>query len=220
MKKLNVMSDVAPNGVLVPANAGSCKMLTMFKFLLILAIPLVVFSCGNRNNRTGTSDSTAVTPATSETMGSTNNKDNDNMDFLKEAAYGGLMEVELGKYAQQNAHNKRVKNFGAMMVRDHSKVNDELKSIAQKKNFDIPTTMDDKHLKMVNDLQQKRGSDFDKDYMKEMVNDHEKDVDKFKKFAENNNDKIDPDLKSFASKTLPVLLMHEDSAKNIRDVVK
>jgi putative membrane protein len=130
------------------------------------------------------------------------------------------MEVELGKYAQQNAHNKRVKNFGAMMVRDHSKVNDELKSIAQKKNFDIPTTMDDKHLKMVNDLQQKRGSDFDKDYMKEMVNDHEKDVDKFKKFAENNNDKIDPDLKSFASKTLPVLLMHEDSAKNIRDVVK
>jgi putative membrane protein len=130
------------------------------------------------------------------------------------------MEVELGKYAQQNAHNKRVKNFGAMMVRDHSKVNDELKSIAQKKNFDIPTTMDDKHLKMVNDLQQKRGSDFDKDYMKEMVNDHENDVDKFKKFAENNNDKIDPDLKSFASKTLPVLLMHEDSAKNIRDVVK
>lgn len=124
------------------------------------------------------------------------------------------MEVELGKYAQQNATNPRVRNFGSMMVRDHSKANDELKSIASRKNINVPTTMEDKHREMMSDIQKKSGQDFDKEYMKAMVDDHGKDIDKFKKHAENG---VDPDLKTFASKTLPVLLMHQDSAKVIRD---
>ena len=70
----------------------------------------------------------------------------------------------------------------------------------------------------MNDIQKKSGADFDREYIKEMVDDHEKDVNKFKRFAEEDN--VDADLKSFASKTLPVLLMHQDSAKKISDVLK
>lgn len=140
----------------------------------------------------------------------------DDKGFVQEAANGGLMEVELGRYAEQNALNPRVKNFGAMMVRDHSKANDELKSIAAAKNISIPAIMDDSHMNKVNDLKKKSGADFDKEYMKEMVDDHEKDVDKFKKEGE---DGTDAEIKAFASKTLPILIVHQDSAKSIRDAL-
>jgi len=90
-------------------------------------------------------------------------------------------------------------------------------SLAAKKNINMAATMDDKHREMMIDIQKKTGADFDKAYMKDMVDDHEKDVDKFKKHAENG---VDSDLKAFASKTLPVLIMHGDSAKKIRDAIE
>jgi putative membrane protein len=225
MRTIKVKPNLAFNASMVQEKMFSLRTAAI-TFSLVMAA-MVISSCHSRSG-SGTGDSTSTnntglaTPQTGmgATDSSTNNNKDKNLDFVKEAAYGGLMEVELGKYAQKNAQNKRVRNFGAMMVKDHSKANDELKSLAQKKNYDIPNTLDDKHLKMVNDIQEKRGADFDKEYMNQMVDDHEKDVDQFKKFAENNNDKIDADLKSFASKTLPVLLMHEDSAKNIKNAVK
>jgi putative membrane protein len=191
--------------------------------LLLMAIPLIMMSCGGQRNRTentSNNDSLSLKDTTRNDAALVNNdntsSDKDE-DFIKDAVSGGLMEVELGRYAQQNAKNPRVRNFGAMMVRDHSKANDELKALLTQKNIPVPATMDDKHHDKMTDIQKKTGADFDKDYMKEMVDDHEKDVDKFKKQAENGTD---PELKSFAAKTLPVLLMHQDSAKKIHDVLK
>jgi putative membrane protein len=74
--------------------------------------------------------------------------------------------------------------------------------------------MDDKHNRVVQNLQNEdAGEDFDKAYIKEMVNAHEKDIDLYQKQAENGND---PQLKSFASKNLPILLMHRDTIHNIQ----
>lgn len=81
----------------------------------------------------------------------------------------------------------------------------------------MPTTLDDKHMEKMNDLKEKRVTEFDKEYMQEMVDDHDKDVDKFKRLAENGGD---ADIKAFAAKTLPILLTHQDSAENIRDFLK
>ncbi|MGE5395279.1 MAG: DUF4142 domain-containing protein [Candidatus Saccharibacteria bacterium] len=193
--------------------------------LLLMAIPLIMMACGGQQSRTGNTsnnDTTRVRDTTNKNAALVNNNttnaaSNKDDDFIKDAVSGGLMEVELGRYAQQNAKNPRVRNFGAMMVRDHSKANDELKTLLTQKSITVPATMDDKHHDKMTDIQKKTGSDFDKDYMKEMVDDHEKDVDKFKKQAENGTD---PELKSFAAKTLPILLMHQDSAKKIRDYLK
>src|SRR5688500_10510113 len=52
------------------------------------------------------------------------------MKFAKEAATGGMLEVELGKLAEQNAQNDQVKQFGARMVRDHGAANNELAMVA------------------------------------------------------------------------------------------
>lgn len=193
------------------------------KFMLIITATVLFISCNNnRTNRKADRNETGIMVNNDKTDNSSaNNKnvigDGKDVDFLKNAANGGMMEVELGKYAEQHAQSPRVKNFGAMMVRDHSKANDELRTLAKNKNFVLPNTMEDKHNRTISNLQQKTGNDFDKDYIKNMVDDHQDDIDEFKKQAENGDD---ADLKAFASKILPVLQSHLDSAKSIQKILK
>lgn len=197
-------------------------MKTLTMKLLLMAIAVIMMACGGQQNRNRDNDSTLMDADTASNTAVLKDTDSGlgadkDEDFIKEAASGGLMEVELGRYAQQNAQNPRVRNFGAMMVRDHSQANEELKAILTQKNLTAPTQMEDNHHNKMNDIQKKTGADFDKEYIGEMVDDHEKDVDRFKRYAENGND---PELKAFAAKTLPILLMHQDSAKKIRDAIK
>lgn len=138
--------------------------------------------------------------------------DKDAADFAVEAANGGMMEVELGKYAQQNAMSERVKNFGAMIVKDHSSINEELKSISSKKNITLPATIGESAQKDMADIMKKKGKEFDKAYVAMMMDDHKNDIKAFEKAAKECKD---PEIRSFAGKTLPVLLTHLDSTKAI-----
>ncbi len=137
--------------------------------------------------------------------------------FAVEAASGGMMEVQLGELAQQKASSQRVKDFGAMMVRDHSRVNDELKSLAAMKNITLPPAPGGDHMDHIKDLSKKSGRDFDKAYMKMMVDDHKEDINAFEKADKDAND---ADVKAFAAKTLPILREHLDSAKAVNDALK
>jgi putative membrane protein len=102
------------------------------------------------------------------------------------------------------------------MVTDHSKANAELKQIAARKNVTLPSASDDEHREKMDELSRLKGADFDRAYMKEMVDDHEHDVDKFREMAK---DASDPDIKSFAAKTLPVLEAHQRMAKEVASEV-
>jgi putative membrane protein len=137
--------------------------------------------------------------------------------FAVEAASGGMTEVQLGELAQQKASSQRVKDFGAMMVRDHTKANDELKSLAGMKNITLPPAPGEDHMDHIKDLSKKSGKEFDRAYMKMMVDDHQEDI---KAFEKSSNDANDADIKAFASKTLPTLRMHLDSAKAVNDALK
>jgi putative membrane protein len=199
------------------------------KFLLLIAVIGVSQACNNSGNKDSVEaakDSNNNTMASHDSSGAMMGRDTaaaastatatpvgkDDADFAVEAADGGMMEVDLGNYAQQNALNPRVKEFGAMMVRDHSKANDELKSIAATRNVALPTATSDKHKKKMDDLMKKKGKDFDKAYMDMMVDDHKEDVKKFEKAS---NECKEPTIKAFAAKTLPILRTHLDSAKAI-----
>jgi putative membrane protein len=118
--------------------------------------------------------------------------------FMRKAAKGGMMEVAMGKLAAQNAQSDDVKSFGKRMVTDHSKANDELKSIAAKKGVKLPSK----------EPTEKWGSD--KAYMDMMVKDHEKDLAEFQEEA---NTGTDPDVKKFAEDTAKVVREHLDLAK-------
>ncbi|ACH37839.1 outer membrane protein, putative [Citrifermentans bemidjiense Bem] len=132
--------------------------------------------------------------------------------FVKEAASGGMMEVEAGRLAQQKGASQEIKDFGQMMVTDHGKANDELDSIISKKQLKKPAKMEAKHKKMVDQLNALSGAEFDKKYAKEMVKDHEKDVATFKKASTKVKD---PELKGWVDKTLPVLEQHLQHAKDM-----
>ena len=137
----------------------------------------------------------------------------DASNFALKAADGGMMEVELGKIAESNAANHRVRAFGEMMVRDHSQANDNLKSIAGSLNIVLPDSVSNDSKKEIDDLKKKKGKDFDKAYVKMMVEDHKKDIDEFRKCADNCSDSS---IKAFAAATLPVLQKHLDTAKRLK----
>src|SRR5947207_4147614 len=118
--------------------------------------------------------------------------------FMTKAAKGGMMEVAMGKLAEQNGQSDDVKSFGKRMVTDHSKANDELKSIAKQKGVKLPSK----------EPTEKWSSD--KVYMNVMVKDHEKDLAEFQAEAK---DGSDPDIKNFADKTAKVVQEHLDLAK-------
>ena len=131
--------------------------------------------------------------------------------FIKDAAVGGMSEVELGKLAEQRANRADVKSFGKRMVNDHSKANDELKSLAQKKNVSLPSDVDREHQAIYDRLSKLSGSDFDNAYMNEMLKDHREDVAEFERASKS----PDPDVQAFASKTLPTLKEHLTQAEQV-----
>jgi putative membrane protein len=131
-------------------------------------------------------------------------------EFMVEAASGGLMEVQLGELAAQNAASPKVKEFGQRMVKDHTKANEELKAIALKKNISIPATPADKHQHHIDELKAKKGADFDKAYMSMMVEDHEEDISKFEKEGQ---DGKDTEIKAFAAGKVAILKGHLQMAK-------
>lgn len=125
--------------------------------------------------------------------------------FAREAAMGGMMEVELGKVAVQKASSDKVKQFGQRMIDDHTKAGDQLKEIAAKDNITLPSELDARHKAIVDRFSNMSGTSFDRAYMRDMVKDHQTDVADFQKEANNGSN---PDLKSFATMTLPTLQEH------------
>jgi len=188
--------------------------------LVAAATLLLAASCGDATNTTTSSDTAVVQDQTMTTPAAENNMQAQNQgdaDFAMEAADGGMTEVMLGQLAQKNGSAKDVKDFGQMMVTDHSKANDELKSLAGQKNINLPASVSAEHQQMHDDLAKKTGKDFDKAYMDMMVDDHQKDIDLFQNEANNGTD---ADLKAWAAKTLPTLQKHLDRAKQVRDALK
>jgi putative membrane protein len=129
--------------------------------------------------------------------------------FVDKAASGGMAEVKLSKLAMDKGQSTEVKQFARKMVEDHSKANMELKQIAEKKNLALPAKLDANHQMVYDKLVKLDGADFDKEYMHAMAADHDDAVKLFKEQSESGQD---PELKSFAMKTLPVIEKHDDMA--------
>jgi putative membrane protein len=185
-----------------------------FSFICMIALTLWLGACNNAaDNAVEKADSAndAKTDSTDNKI-SANSTDEASADFMVKAANGGMMEVELGKAAQQKAKSKEVKDFAEMMVRDHTTAGNELKALARQKNVTLPDSVSGNHRDHIIDISKKTGNDFDKAYMDQMVDDHQSTYDMFKDVADNCKD---PEVKAWAAKTLPTLQTHLDTAKAI-----
>ena len=130
--------------------------------------------------------------------------------FIKKAAMGGMAEVAMGKTASEKGGSKEVKDFGSQMVSNHTKINDNLKGVADKLGVTLPTELDSMHQAKDNKMGKMSGAEFDQAYVKEMVADHEKDISEFEKAQTMvKND----DLKKFIADSLPIMKDHLEKIK-------
>ena len=138
--------------------------------------------------------------------------DSPDSSFIKDAAQGGMSEVELGQLAQQKATNAAIKEFGAMMVKDHTAADDKLSAIATTKQVSLPDGPSLMQKASKTKLDMMSGDSFDKSYVKGMIDDHKADIKDFEKEATQGND---PQVKAFAMATLPTLKHHLQAIQSI-----
>lgn len=175
---------------------------------ILMAATVVAFTNCNNNK---TEDSKEVAEEQNEAKLDTTALEDDS-EFAVAAADGGLMEVQLGELAQKNAASADVKKFGEMMMKDHSKAGEELKTLASSKNITLPAMLSDEKQKKYDDLAKKKGAEFDKAYISFMVDDHKEDISEFEDAAK---DAKDPDVKAWAESKLPTLKHHLEMAEAI-----
>jgi putative membrane protein len=136
----------------------------------------------------------------------------EDMQFMKDAAQGGMAEVKMGELATSNGESQPVKALAKKLVTDHGKVNEELKQLATRKSVMLPDAVSEQQKTMLQHLSSLKGSEFDAAFKQHAVENHQKSIEKFKAAAEKAKD---ADLKAFAAKTLPVLQQHLDLAKQL-----
>jgi putative membrane protein len=138
-------------------------------------------------------------------------------EFLRKAAEHGIAEVELAQLAQRKAMREEVKEFADRMVADHSKANDEVKTLAANNGVELPAAADRKHEKLMKKLDGLAGGDFDREYMEHMVRDHRADL---KAFRHEAKAKHPNDVTEFAARTQKVIFDHLRMAQKTYDVAE
>jgi len=163
-------------------------------------------------------DSAAAVGGSSSPTNETNESkiDDDGTAFMKEAALGSSMEIELGKYAMQNSQNDKVKEFAAKMVADHTLAKSDLLKIGQSSGILLPTEYPADVKAHMEEMMKLKGSAFDDHYVNMMVKDHAKTITLFKT-AESLKDDA---LKDYATKTLPILQTHQKLATELAASMK
>ena len=184
--------------------------------LALLNGSLAFYGCGGSQTNTAAQENPSSSGSANRVNPAGNLSPAD-ADFVKKAAKGGLAEVELGLLAQQRGASDAVRQFGRRMVHDHSDANLELRQLAASKGIMVPQSLDEKDGAERDRLSTLSAREFDAAYMRDMLKDHQEDVAEFQSTA---NKAKDPDVRAFASKTLPTLQDHlrmaEQDQKTLR----
>lgn len=177
---------------------------------------LLAAACGTQPDGGGTANSAPVVK-TEPAMPPSDKGDKvvtgGDLAFMNDAAPGNMAEVEMGKLAVKQGASKDVKQFGQKMIDDHTKAGQELMRVAEQKKVMLPPDVLPVHKESMAKLSKLTGADFDREYVKAMVEDHEKDVAAFDNAAKTG---ADADVKAFAMKTLPTLQMHLQMIRDIQ----
>lgn len=132
-------------------------------------------------------------------------------NFVAEASAAGIAEVEMGRLAASKAASPGVRQFGEMMVNDHSKANTELQALSQQR-VPTATAMPPEHQRAHDRLAGLSGQRFDRRYITIQVREHEKAVHLFERQATSGHD---PQLRQFAADKLPALKQHLQMAQSL-----
>jgi putative membrane protein len=135
-------------------------------------------------------------------------------NFMTKAAQAGNAEVAASKIALEKSSNPDVKEFAQKMVDEHTQVGDQLKQLASGKDVSLPSEPSLAQRTKIAVLEKLKGATFDKRYASMIgVSAHE---DAVKLFQKSSTSAKDPDVKNFASKTLPGLEQHLQMGRELK----
>ena len=147
--------------------------------------------------------------------------------FVRDVSMGNTAEIELGRLATERAQSNDVKQYGQMMIDDHTKAGAELKTAIAAHNIPMPQQMDEQHQQTAQRLRGLSGMEFDREYIAAMVENHERKQDMLEPRvndagANNNNNNnsaqgAEMAVNQWAAKTLPVVQKHLQRAEQLRD---
>jgi putative membrane protein len=132
--------------------------------------------------------------------------------FISQAAYGSLAEVELGQLAQTQASRQQVKEFGGMMVTEHTQMNKDLVALASNKGVTPPSSPDPGRQEIGDMLEQLSGAEFDRQYIPQQLADHEATLGLFQ--IQSNRGQ-DMELRQFAQRYTPVIQRHVEMLRRM-----
>lgn len=138
--------------------------------------------------------------------------------FMMTAAMGGMAEVEMARLALEKSGSDAVKQYAQKMIDDHTAANNELMQVASSKGVTLPTQPSPKQMAMMRRMQNLSGAQFDMMYIKEAGVKAHQEMEKL--FMRESTGGRDADAKGFASKTLPVVRMHLQMAREMMGSMK
>ncbi|RYZ99945.1 MAG: DUF4142 domain-containing protein [Sphingobacteriaceae bacterium] len=186
--------------------------------ITMIALAACMFqACSGNKDSAETADSINAERDSANAVEAGMAADEDDAKFAVDAANGGMAEVALAKLAEGKAVNAKVKEFAAMMVADHTKANDELMALAQAKNITLPQAVSTEKQAVMDDLTKKSGSEFDKAYVDQMIDDHKKTISMYEDASKNLKD---ADMKAFVDGKLPTIKAHLEHVTAIHDSMK
>jgi putative membrane protein len=133
-------------------------------------------------------------------------------DFLVDAASGNRLDIELGNLAQSHSHNSRIKAYAGTIVKDHGEMEEKLKAVASATRVQLPVGLANRQQKVLHDLQGRKGVDFDRAFIRQMLSDQRDDIHAF----EVHSRKGAPEIARFAANSLGLLQKHLDTAEDLR----
>jgi putative membrane protein len=122
--------------------------------------------------------------------------------FVRKAMQGGMAEVQLGQMTLQKTTNDQVKQFAQRMIDDHTKMNDQMKPVAQQLGVDVPAQVSKKDRALMSKLNALSGPAYDQAYIQDMVKDHKQDLNDFQMEASSGQDQTVKDAASQGSKVI------------------
>lgn len=192
-----------------------------YRWLVTVSAAALAFAagCKMQSEPSGTTRTTSATSPTSTatSISTVEPIASADKEFMTRAAQDSMLEVTLGADAARLGSSPAVKELGDRLVRDHSKSDAELQELATKKGIVLSTELDEQHKKEIQRLEKLNGKAFDAEFAKFMISDHETDVKEFQKEA---TDAKDPDLRSWAARSVPILEQQLAMASSMKSKAK
>jgi len=138
-------------------------------------------------------------------------------EFLAKAIACDIAEIKLAELAIKQTSNKDVEKFARRMREEHSKCRDALMERAKELKLGVLEGLDKDKQATHDRLSKLEGSQFDRAYMREMVENHEKGLRSYETWAEKAKDR---DLAGHVKKTIPKLKEHLEEARRISNNLK